>query len=101
MRSPDDAQIVIDPKITRMTKRRRSTAGAAERESAGYRHQQVLRNIAECLDADIGGTKVLRARFKVADAVSINAERIHNRWADEIGVAECQRLRGDISSFGS
>src|SRR5262249_27291352 len=101
MCSPNDAQVVIDSKITRMTKRRGSATGASQRESAGDGHQEVLRNVAERFDTDIGRTEVLCARFKVTDAVSVNAERIDDRWTDEIRVAECQRLRRNIGAFGS
>ena len=82
-----------------MTERIGTAGNAAERESAADRHREVFGNYRVRLDTDVVRSEVFRARLEIADAVSVNPERVYNLRTEQIGIAERQRIRCDVGTF--
>src|SRR5207253_4647212 len=99
MCSTNDAQVVIDAEIRRVSEWIGPAGRTAERESAGDGHQHILWIVRIRSDADIRRSKELRSRLKIADAVSIDPKRIDHLWADQICLTQCQRLSCDVRSL--
>ena len=93
----DDLQIVAEL-ICVGSERRFAFSAAAQIESAGHRQQQIVRHVAERVDADVRIGEEVLARAVDRRPIEREAERVHRVGAEDVVVAQRERLRQVVAA---